>query len=44
MQLRMVEEAKIHCARDHFKAISTNSIVYEVVDSFQALMDKVMNA
>ena len=42
MQLRMVEEAKIHCAREHFKAISTESVVYDVVDSYAALLDKVM--
>lgn len=43
MQLRMVEEAKIHCAREHFKAISTESVVYDVVDSYAALLDKVMS-
>ena len=43
MQLRMVEEAKIHCAREHFKAISTDSVVYDVVDSYAALLDKVMS-
>jgi type III restriction enzyme len=42
MQLRMIEEAKIHCAREHFKAISTGSVVYDVVDSYETLMDKVM--
>jgi type III restriction enzyme len=42
MQLRKVEEAKIHCAREHFKAISTNSVVYDVVDSYATLLDKVM--
>ena len=42
MQLRLVEEAKIHCAREHFKAISTDSIIYDVVDSYATLMDKVM--
>lgn len=42
MQLRMVEEAKIHCAREYFKAISTDSVVYDVVDSYAALLDKVM--
>jgi type III restriction enzyme len=42
MQLRNIEEAKIHCAREHFKAISTDSVVYDVVDSYQTLMDKVM--
>ncbi len=42
MQLRKVEEAKIHCAREHFKAISSDSVVYDVVDSYAALLDKVM--
>lgn len=42
MQLRGIEEAKIHCAREHFKAISGNGVIYDVVDSYQALLDKVM--
>jgi type III restriction enzyme len=42
MQLRMIEEAKIHCAHEHFKAISADSVVYDVIDSYAALMDKVM--
>jgi type III restriction enzyme len=42
MQLRLVEEAKIHCAREHFKAISAGTVVYDVVDSYAALLDKVM--
>lgn len=42
MQLRLIEESKIHCAREHFKAISSENIVYDVVDSYQALLDKVM--
>ncbi len=42
MQLRHIEDAKIHCARQHFKAISTNSVVYDVVDSYAALLAKVM--
>jgi len=41
MQLRLIEEAKIHCAREHFKAISTGSVVYDVVDSYATLMDLV---
>ncbi len=43
MQLREIEKAKIHCAREHFKAISTISVVYDVVDSYAALLDKVMS-
>lgn len=42
MQLRNIEDAKIHCARQHFKAISTDSVVYDVVDSYAVLLDKVM--
>jgi len=42
MQLRTVEEAKIHCAREHFKAISTSTVVYDVVDSYETLMNCVM--
>lgn len=42
MQLRLIEESKIHCAREHFKAISTGNVVYDVVDSYQSLLDKVM--
>ncbi len=42
MQLRMIEESKIHCAREHFKAISGDNVVYDVVDSYKSLMEKVM--
>lgn len=42
MQLRLIEESKIHCAREHFKAISGENVVYDVVDSYQSLLDKVM--
>ncbi len=42
MQLREVEKAKIHCAKEHFKAISGDHVVYDVVDSYSALYNKVM--
>lgn len=42
MQLRLIEQSKIHCAREHFKAISSGNVVYDVVDSYQSLLDKVM--
>lgn len=42
MQLRLIEESKIHCAKEHFKAISNGNVVYDVVDSYQALLNKVM--
>ena len=41
MQLRLIEESKIHCAREHFKAISNDEVVYDVVDGYQSLMDLV---
>ena len=36
------EEAKIHCAREHFKAISSDDVVYDVVDSYESLLNMVM--
>ncbi len=42
MQLRRIEESKIHCAREHFKAISGDNVVYDVVDSYETLLNKVM--
>ena len=37
-----VEQAKIDCARAHFKAISSGNVVYDVVDSYRSLLDLVM--
>lgn len=36
------EKAKTDCARQHFRAISDGEVVYDVVDSYDALMQKVM--
>lgn len=41
MQLRLIEDAKIHCAREHFKAISNGEVIYDVVDSYKTLLDMV---
>jgi type III restriction enzyme len=41
LQLRDIEKAKIHCATEHFKKISSDSVVYDVVDSYQALLELV---
>ncbi len=41
MQLRLIEDSKIHCAREHFKAISNGEVVYDVVDGYQSLLDLV---
>lgn len=42
MQLRLIEQSKIHCAREHFRAISGGNVVYDVVDSCQSLLEKAM--
>lgn len=42
MQLRLIEDAKIYCAREHFKSISTDAVKYDVVESYESLMAKVM--
>ena len=42
MQLRMIEDAKIKCAKEHFKTISSGSVVYDVVDNYETLMNVVM--
>lgn len=39
MQLRLIEESKLHCAQEHFKAISKGDVVYDVVDSYKSLLD-----
>ncbi len=41
MQLRLIEESKISCAREHFKTISNGEVVYDVVDSYQSQLDMV---
>ncbi len=37
-----VEQAEIDCARAHFKALSSQDIVYDVVDGYENLIQKVM--
>lgn len=39
MQLRLIEESKIHCAREHFRTISNGEVIYDVVDSYQSLLE-----
>lgn len=43
MQMRLIEQSKIHCAREHFKAISGGNVVYEVVNSYDELLKMVMH-
>ena len=35
--MRAVEQAKISCAKKHFRAISGDAVRYDVVDSYEAL-------
>ncbi len=42
MQLRLIEQSKIQCAREHFRAISGGNVVYDVVDSCRSLLEKAM--
>lgn len=42
MKMRLIEQSKIHCAQEHFNAISGDNAVYDVVDSYQSLSEKVM--
>lgn len=42
MQLREIESLKIHCAREHFKKISSDSVKYEVVKDYAGLLNEVM--
>lgn len=38
-QLREIETAKIHCAKVHFDKISDENVVYEMVNSYDKLME-----
>ena len=42
LELREAESAKIACAREHFRAISTHAVQYDVVDTYENLLQKVM--
>ena len=43
MEFRGMEKAKIHCAKEHFKAISGGNVMYGVVDSYEELLKNVLN-
>ena len=42
MQLRKIESLKIQCAKEHFKSISSGSVRYEVVDTYENLLNAIM--
>jgi type III restriction enzyme len=39
LELREIEQAKVHCAREHFRAISGENVKYDVVSSYDRLWD-----
>jgi len=39
--LRQIEDAKAHCAREHFRAISGDNVKYDIVDSYERLWELV---
>lgn len=41
LELREIEKAKAHCAREHFRAISGEKVKYDVVDSYERLWELV---
>ena len=41
MELREIEKAKAHCAREHFRAISGENVKYDVVSSYDKLWELV---
>lgn len=39
LELREIEKAKIQCARKHFEKISSSNFKYDVVNSYEKLME-----
>lgn len=42
LELRPIEHAKITCARKHFEILNDGEYVYDVVETYKDLLDKVM--
>jgi type III restriction enzyme len=43
LQLKEIEQKKISYAKKHSEALGHADIKYDVIDSYQALRDKIMN-
>ena len=43
LNLRLIEKAKIDCARKLFSTLSNGMVTYDHVDNYQQLLNKVMN-
>ncbi|MDR1895004.1 MAG: hypothetical protein LBQ61_10035, partial [Spirochaetales bacterium] len=44
LELRKIEEAKIACARKHFAKIGAELVIYDKIDSYETLLNKVMRS
>jgi type III restriction enzyme len=44
LELRKIEEAKIACARKHFAKIGSDLVIYDKIDSYETLLNKVMRS
>jgi type III restriction enzyme len=42
LEIREIEKAKIACARKHFAKIGAGLVLYDKIDSYETLLDKVM--
>jgi type III restriction enzyme len=42
LELRKIEDAKISCARRHFAKIGTELVMYDKINGYKTLMDKVL--
>jgi restriction endonuclease len=42
LELRKIEEAKVGCARKHFTKIGAELIMYDKIDSYETLLNKVL--
>ncbi len=43
LKLRLIENAKVHCARKHFRALSGENVKYDVISTYDELWDLVKN-
>lgn len=41
LQLKGAEQAKIACAKKHFECISNGEVKYDVVDSYESLINMI---
>lgn len=39
LQLRLIENTKIKCARKHFTAISKGDVIYDIVNSYDKILE-----